>query len=42
MWIGYDPASDTIEQLRERDVVGAADYRAEYEAYFNATRARPT
>jgi rhamnulose-1-phosphate aldolase/alcohol dehydrogenase len=36
MWIDYDPASESIEQLRERVVAGAAEYRAEYKAYFNA------
>jgi rhamnulose-1-phosphate aldolase/alcohol dehydrogenase len=34
MWVGYDPASDTLEDLRERVLTGAADYRAQYEAYY--------
>jgi rhamnulose-1-phosphate aldolase/alcohol dehydrogenase len=34
MWVGYDPARDTIEQLRERILAGTADYRAQYEEYF--------
>jgi rhamnulose-1-phosphate aldolase/alcohol dehydrogenase len=34
MWVGYDPAHDTIGQLRDRVLAGAADYRAQYEAYF--------
>jgi rhamnulose-1-phosphate aldolase/alcohol dehydrogenase len=39
MWIDYDPASEGIEQLRERVVAGAAQYRAEYEEYFNTNAA---
>jgi rhamnulose-1-phosphate aldolase/alcohol dehydrogenase len=34
MWIAYDPARDSVEQLRERIVSGAAEYRERYEAYF--------
>jgi rhamnulose-1-phosphate aldolase/alcohol dehydrogenase len=34
MWIPYDPANHTIEQLRERITDGASAYRAQYEAYF--------
>ncbi len=34
LWVPYDPAHDTIEQLRERLRAGAARYREEYEAYF--------
>ena len=34
MWVSYDPAHDTIAQLRDRVVAHAADYRREYEAYF--------
>jgi rhamnulose-1-phosphate aldolase/alcohol dehydrogenase len=34
MWVGYDPASDTLEDLCARVVTGAADYRASYEAYY--------
>jgi rhamnulose-1-phosphate aldolase/alcohol dehydrogenase len=34
LWIPYDPATDTADQLTERIVAGAEAYRAEYEAYF--------
>ena len=34
MWVSYDPAHDTIAQLRDRVMAHAADYRREYEAYF--------
>jgi rhamnulose-1-phosphate aldolase/alcohol dehydrogenase len=34
MWVRYDPASDTVEELRARLSEGAAEYRRHYEAYF--------
>jgi rhamnulose-1-phosphate aldolase/alcohol dehydrogenase len=34
MWVAYDPAHDTIEQLPERILAGTAKYREQYEEYF--------
>jgi len=34
MWVAYDPSRDGIEQLRERIVAGAAQYRRQYRTYF--------
>jgi rhamnulose-1-phosphate aldolase/alcohol dehydrogenase len=34
MWVAYDPARDSSEQLRERIAESAAGYRQAYEAYF--------
>jgi rhamnulose-1-phosphate aldolase/alcohol dehydrogenase len=34
MWIAYDPANDSIEQLRQRITDGASAYREKYGAYF--------
>jgi rhamnulose-1-phosphate aldolase/alcohol dehydrogenase len=34
MWVAYDPANDSIEQLRARILAGAAEYREQYQAYF--------
>jgi rhamnulose-1-phosphate aldolase/alcohol dehydrogenase len=34
MWIAYDPGSDDLDTLRARLADGAAEYRHEYEAYF--------
>jgi rhamnulose-1-phosphate aldolase/alcohol dehydrogenase len=36
MWVAYDPASDSIDDLCARIVAGAADYRERYEAYYAA------
>jgi rhamnulose-1-phosphate aldolase/alcohol dehydrogenase len=34
MFVAYDPDHDTIEQLRDRVGLTAAEYRSEYRAYF--------
>ncbi len=36
MWVAYDPAMDSLAQLRERVVAGAAEYRETYGTYFRA------
>lgn len=40
MWVPYDPARDSLDQLRQRIVAGAEHYRTEYAAYF-ASHAGP-
>jgi hypothetical protein len=34
MWVPYDPARDSIEELQSRVSAGAAGYRQHYQAYF--------
>jgi rhamnulose-1-phosphate aldolase/alcohol dehydrogenase len=34
MWVPYDPARDSIEELQSRVSAGAAGYRQRYQAYF--------
>jgi rhamnulose-1-phosphate aldolase/alcohol dehydrogenase len=34
MWVAYDPATDSVDDLRGRVIAGADAYRREYEAYF--------
>jgi rhamnulose-1-phosphate aldolase/alcohol dehydrogenase len=41
MWVAYDPARDSIELLRERIVAGAAEYRRQYQAYFERNADEP-
>lgn len=38
LWVPYDPASDSIDELIERVLVGAAEFRAEYGAYVERHR----
>jgi rhamnulose-1-phosphate aldolase/alcohol dehydrogenase len=40
MWVAWDPAADSVEDLRARIVRGVAAYREEYRAYFER-HARP-
>jgi rhamnulose-1-phosphate aldolase/alcohol dehydrogenase len=35
MWVPYDPARDSLEELRSRVNAGAAGYRQQYQAYFD-------
>jgi rhamnulose-1-phosphate aldolase/alcohol dehydrogenase len=35
MWVPYDPARDSIEELQSRVTAGAAGYRQQYQAYFD-------
>jgi rhamnulose-1-phosphate aldolase/alcohol dehydrogenase len=40
MWVSYDPVTDDLNALRSRLVDRAAEYRHEYEAYFERNAAR--
>jgi rhamnulose-1-phosphate aldolase/alcohol dehydrogenase len=38
LWIAYDPASDSIEELADRVRAGAAEFRSDYAAYVERHR----